>query len=150
MKNSGSLQIRSIEPRDTDAVNLLIRQLGYERTLEGARSWIDRVAARGTEQAAFVACMDEEVCGWVEVSIEQRLQTTPFALIGGLVVKEGVRGMGVGRRLCEQAETWTRQRGLDTLRLTSRSTREAAHQFYLRAGYRQVKTSLAFEKKLPE
>ena len=47
-------------------------------------------------QAVFtVACSEaQQVVGWIEVSLERRLQTAPFALIGGLVVKDGVRGRG--------------------------------------------------------
>ena len=69
-------------------------------------------------------------------------------MIGGLVVSDRVRSRGIGRRLCERAEEWTRDQGLETLRVTSRSTREDAHRFYLRDGYREVKTSLVFEKPL--
>jgi GNAT superfamily N-acetyltransferase len=59
-----------------------------------------------------------------------------------------VRGAGIGRRLCEQAEAWSRQQGAKKIRVTSRSTREAAHRFYLRDGYRQTKISMVFEKPL--
>ena len=124
--------------------------LGYRRPVEAVLHWIETLSAKEEGQAAFVACLRGEVVGWIEVSIERRLQTAPFALIGGLVVKDGVRGLGIGRRLCEQAEAWTWQRQMDTLRVTSRSAREDAHRFYLRDGYREVKTSLVFEKKRPE
>jgi GNAT superfamily N-acetyltransferase len=50
--------------------------------------------------------------------------------------------------LCEEVERWAREQGLGVVRVTSRSTREAAHRFYLRDGYRQIKTSLVFEKIL--
>jgi GNAT superfamily N-acetyltransferase len=70
-------------------------------------------------------------------------------MIGGLVVSDRVRSRGIGRRLCRRTEQWTWEQGLDTLRVTSRSTREGAHRFYLRDGYRDVKTSLVFEKQRP-
>jgi len=104
--------------------------------------------ARVETQTAFVACVGDEAVGWIEVSLERRLQNMPFALIGGLVVRDGMRGMGIGRRLCEEAERWCVERGASTIRVTSRSTREATHRFYLRDGYGLVKTSLVFEKKL--
>jgi PhnO protein len=40
------------------------------------------------------------------------------------------------------------EKGVDTVRVTSHSSREEAHRFYLRDGYRHTKTSLVFEKKL--
>jgi hypothetical protein len=39
---------------------------------------------------------------------------------------------------------------LPLLRVTSRSTREGAHRFYLREGFVHTKTSLVFEKVLSE
>jgi GNAT superfamily N-acetyltransferase len=96
----------------------------------------------------FVACVGDAVVGWVDVAITLRLQSQPFALIGGLVVKEGLRGQRIGKRLCEEAEAWSRAQGVGVIRVTSRSTREDAHRFYLRNGYTDVKTSRVFEKKL--
>lgn len=141
------MKIRDMEPGDAAAVAELCRQLGYERITEQIRAWIADAASRKGEQAAFVACVQGQVAGWIEVSIERRLQSEPFAMIGGLVVRDGERGRGIGRRLCRRAEKWAWDHELTTVRVTSRSTREAAHRFYLRDGYEQVKTSLVFEKK---
>lgn len=143
------LDVRQIEARDAEAVALLIEQLGYRRSVESVSRWIEEAGSGRQAQIAFVACVQEEVVGWVEVSIAHRLQSPPYALIGGLVVKDGFRGRGIGRRLCERAEAWGWQQ-VDTLRVTSRSTREDAHRFYSRAGYQRVKTSLVLEKKRPE
>jgi hypothetical protein len=124
------LVVRPIEARDAADVFLLTEQLGYERPREAILEWIERVASDTMSQGAYVACLGDEVVGWIEVSLERRLQTAPFALIGGLVVKEGFRGV-------------------EAVRVTSRDTRADAHRFYLRDGYRLVKTSLVFEKKRP-
>jgi GNAT superfamily N-acetyltransferase len=141
------VQIRPIRPRDSEAVAELAGQLGYARTAEQIRQWIQQLDAR-TDRAAFVAELESEVVGWIEVSLVQHLQSDPSGLIGGLVVKEGMRGHSIGRGLCTEAERWTLQQGSDTIRVTSRSTREAAHRFYLRDGYRQLKVSMVFEKSL--
>lgn len=145
--NNLELVVRQMEPRDADAVRVLILQLGYERPLEGVLEWIEQLGSHPNRQVAFVACLTGEVVGWVEVSIERRLQSAPFAFIGGLVVKDGHRGKGIGRLLCKKAESWSWEQGADTVRVTSRSTRPDAHRFYLRDGYAAVKTSLVFEKK---
>jgi|SRR6185437_15239677 len=140
------MEIRVMESDDAEAVNTLVTELGYHQTTADVLKWIESLRHDGRAQAAFVACEDAGVIGWVEISIEHRLQSPPFALIGGLVVKEGVRSRGVGRKLCERAETWAWEHGMETVRVTSRSTREDAHRFYLRDGYKQTKTSLVFEK----
>lgn len=140
-------RIRPIRPEDAPFAAGLAGQLGYTRTPEQIHRWIEQLVLR-TDQAAFVAELNEEIVGWIEVSVARHMQSDAFGLIGGLVVKDGLRGAGIGRRLCQEAERWTREQGIDQIRVTSRSTREAAHRFYLRDGYRQVKVSMIFEKTL--
>jgi GNAT superfamily N-acetyltransferase len=142
------LVVRQIEPPDAPAVSALVGQLGYARTAQQILDWI--ASANPQQQAAFVACLDGKIAGWIEVAIERRLQSAPFALIGGLVVAEGLRGRGIGRELCRRAEQWGWQRGAAKIRVTSRSTRPEAHRFYTRDGYQVVKTSLVFEKSRSE
>jgi GNAT superfamily N-acetyltransferase len=144
----GQLVLRPVEHGDAESVCELIVQLGYDRGVTEVRQWITRLVNRPDTQAAFVACWGEAIVGWIEASVEMRLQSPPFTLIGGLVVKDGVRGGGIGRRLCEEVERWSGDKGVEMVRVTSRSSREEAHRFYLRDGYRHTKTSLVFEKKL--
>jgi GNAT superfamily N-acetyltransferase len=143
------LCLRAIAPGDAAAVSALAAQLGYSRTPAQILEWIETLHRDPRPQCALVACLGEEVVGWIDVSIERHLQSAPYALIGGLVVQDGYRGSGIGRALCQRAETWAWQQGVDTLRVTSRSTRADAHRFYLRDGYTQIKTSLVFEKPRP-
>jgi GNAT superfamily N-acetyltransferase len=141
--------IRGMEPADAEEVSQLVAQLGYERSPAEIREWIGALCGEHRQQAAFVAVLEGEILGWIEISIERRLQSPPFALIGGLVVKNGMRSRGIGRQLCARAEAWSWELGVDKVRVTSRSTRADAHRFYLRDGYREVKTSLVFEKVRP-
>ncbi len=103
-----------------------------------------------TEQAAFVACLCDEVIGSIKVSKrEHRLQSPPFALIGGLVVKDGLRGQRYRSAALPNGRTLGVGIGeYPTVRVTSRSTRTDAHRFYLNDGYESVKVSHVFEKKL--
>jgi GNAT superfamily N-acetyltransferase len=146
--NSGLL-IRPIELRDAAEVCVLTTQLGYDRPLDQISIWIESLPNRAEQQAAFVACVGDEVVGWIEISIEHRLQSSPCTLIGGLVVKEGFRGQQIGLRLCERAEAWSWEHGVSRVRVTSRSTRTDAHRFYLRHGYHPIKVSQVFEKGRP-
>jgi GNAT superfamily N-acetyltransferase len=141
------INIRPIRPEDADAVAELVSQLGYQRTPEQVRRWVLDLGSLPA-QACFVAELNSEVVAWIDVSLERRLQSDVFGLIGGLVVRDGLRSLGIGRRLCQEAEDWTRQQGVKKMRVTSRSTREDAHRFYLRDGYRQIKVSMYFEKML--
>jgi GNAT superfamily N-acetyltransferase len=146
--SSQVLTIRTVEAGDAASVAELTGQLGYPVTQKEIAQRIAWALAHTDAQTIFVACLNGEAVGWIEAAIEHHLQSPPFALITGLVVRDGVRSLGVGRRLCEEVERWTRDKGLDMVRVTSRSTREAAHRFYLRDGYRLIKTSAVFEKPL--
>jgi len=147
MNEAAQVKVRPIREDDAEAVSQLVTQLGYDRTADQVRRWIDGLDSR-PEQAAYVAELNGEVVAWIDVSLEHHLQSELSGLIGGLVVRDGVRGAGIGRRLCERAEDWSREQGAKKIRVTSRSTREAAHRFYLRDGYRQTKISMVFEKPL--
>ena len=144
-----TMDIREMWADDAEAVAGLTTELGYERPPNEIRRWIDGLASAGHRQAAFVACLETKLVGWIEVSLERRLQSPDFALIGGLVVSHEYRGRGIGRKLCERAEAWSWDHGATKLRVTSRSTRADAHRFYLREGFEPVKTSMVFEKKRP-
>lgn len=144
------LMIRPIEIRDAAEVCLLTKQLGYKRSVDEILHWIHALKDRLSTQAAFVATLADEVVGWIEISIEHRLQSAPYALIGGLVVKDGFRNQRIGLRLCERAELWSWEAGVAAVRVTSRSTRLDAHRFYLNNGYRLTKVSHIFEKPRPE
>jgi GNAT superfamily N-acetyltransferase len=143
-----TLHVRVIALEDAAAVAELTVQLGYEASEAVLKERIAALLLNAQNQIALVACVDGDVVGWIEASIVRRLQSEPHTLIGGLVVKDGMRGLGMGKRLCAEVEAWTKNKGLMALRVTSRSTREGAHRFYLREGYRQTKTSAVFEKVL--
>lgn len=147
MSDGSKVNIRPIGDQDASAVAELVTQLGYERTPEQVRRWVQDLGTR-PGQTAFIAEINGDVVAWIDVSLEHHLQSELSGLIGGLVVKDGLRSAGIGRLLCQRAEDWSRQQGAKKIRVTSRSTREAAHRFYLRDGYRQTKISMVFEKPL--
>jgi GNAT superfamily N-acetyltransferase len=145
---ASSVLVRVISREDAAVVAELCRQLGYEVSPDMVAEQVGSLSSRTGSQVAFVACIGTDVVGWIEAAIMHHLQSAPYSLIGGLVVREGMRGMGVGKRLCAEVEEWTREKGIAVVRVTSRSSREDAHRFYLRDGYERIKTSAVFEKVL--
>jgi GNAT superfamily N-acetyltransferase len=144
---TADVRVRRLAAEDAVAVAELSGQLGYPATEEEARRRIAAMA-RSEDRVAFAAAREAELVGWIEASVERHLQAEDAVIISGLVVAEKVRGCGVGKRLCEEVEQWARERGFARVRVRSQIRREDAHRFYLRDGYRQVKTSLVFEKEL--
>ena len=145
--NSIAVSIRRLSGDDAEAAAELSSQLGYPSSADDLRERIEELS-RTTDRVAFAAVVDGKMVGWIDVAMERHLQYAASAVIGGLVVREDMRGQGVGRRLCLEVEQWARSQSVPLVRVRSQIKREDAHRFYLRDGYRQVKTSLVFEKPL--
>jgi GNAT superfamily N-acetyltransferase len=90
------------------------------------------------------------VVGWIHVFAAHRLESGPFAEIGGLVVGEEARGRGVGKRLLAAARSWAFERGIRELRVRSNVLRERAHRFYEREGFARSKEQAVFVQSLVE
>ena len=142
-----SLRIRTIVPEDAEAAAELSAQLGYVCDTTEMRTRIDRLTLL-PHRAVFVAELEGTIAGWVDASLECHLQSEDVVVIGGLVVKDGIRGHGIGWQLCQAVEAWGRDLGVKKIRVRSQIKRSEAHRFYLQRGYEQVKTSAVFEKSL--
>jgi GNAT superfamily N-acetyltransferase len=144
-ENSIPVFIRRLTADDAEAAAELSGQLGYFCSVEDLRERIDELLG-AADRVAFAAVVAGELVGWIDAAMERHLQSPASAVIGGLVVREEIRGLGVGRRLCLEVEEWARSRSVSLVRVRSQIKREDAHRFYLRDGYHKVKTSLVFEK----
>jgi GNAT superfamily N-acetyltransferase len=139
------LLIRRLTVADAEAAAELSSQLGYPCSAGDLRERIEELS-RSADRVAFAAVVDGQLVGWVDAAVERHLQAPASAVIGGLVVREAMRGLGVGKRLCVEVEEWARSQSVPLVRVRSQIKREDAHRFYLRDGYRKVKTSFVFEK----
>jgi GNAT superfamily N-acetyltransferase len=145
-----AITIREITGEDAPAAAELSGQLGYPVSCEAMQARIESYA-QFEDHVVFVACTrsPERTVGWIDVSIVRHLQNEPFGEIGGLVVADGTRGLGVGRKLLERAEDWIcSEKKIKRVVVRSQISREQAHRFYLREGYSRWKTSAVFSKEL--
>jgi GNAT superfamily N-acetyltransferase len=133
---------------DAAPVADLTTQLGYATTAAEATERISILLERPDDHAALVAEEGGAVIGWVHVAIYTSLESGRVATIGGLIVGEGHRSGGIGVELLTAAEAWAGENGAAKMVVRSRVTRERAHRFYEREGYRLLKTSHVFEKPL--
>jgi GNAT superfamily N-acetyltransferase len=132
---------------DADAVAALTGELGYPATPADIIRRFARIDGR-PDQIALVAEDGGVPVGWIHVARHPYLESDSTAEILGLVVGDGHRSRGVGRLLVEAGERWARGAGCAALRVRSRVTRDRAHAFYERQGFRRIKTQHAFEKPL--
>lgn len=141
-----NIEIRSANRADEEAIANLAGQLGYPSSVHETRERLVEILEDG-DQAVFVAeSADKEVVGWVHVFKTQRLIVEPFVEIGGLIVGEGLRGLGVGKALLAAAEAWVQGSEFTSIRVRSNVIREGAHSFYERLGYSRVKQQNVFYK----
>jgi GNAT superfamily N-acetyltransferase len=146
-QNLSGLSIRRLTAEDAGAAAELSGQLGYPCGADQLRERIEEML-RSTDRVAFAAVADGKMVGWIDAATERHLQSSVCAVIGGLVVRDGARGLGIGARLCLEVEEWARSKSIPVVRVRSQIKREDAHRFYLREGFTNVKTSLVFEKLL--
>ncbi len=141
------MSIRSATGDDAGALAALSGELGYPARAEDVARRLSAISA-ATGHAVYVAEADGSILGWIHVFGALRLESEPFAELGGLVVAEAHRGRGIGRLLIERASRWAREGGYQALRVRTRAERADAHRFYERVGFRRVKTQKVFVMEL--
>jgi GNAT superfamily N-acetyltransferase len=141
------VQVRPARSEDAPDFTALAGELGYPVDVAALAGRL--VAALGDpDRAVFVAEVDGRVAGWIDVAERRPLQEGRSAEIGGLVVTSDLHRTGLGRALVAAAEQWAAGRGLASMTVRSRATRDGAHAFYRGLGFEDVKTSLVFRKAL--
>lgn len=139
--------VRNAKAADTLSIADLSTQLGYPG---GSKEICQRTALviGQPNNAVLVADVSGRVVGWVHVFGAYRVESSPFAEIGGLVVNQTHRGSGIGRALVKAAIAWAVQRGFQLIRVRSNVTRQEAHDFYHRLGFSTTKSQVIFSMPL--
>jgi len=139
--------IRVLRAGDAESVARLSASLGYPTSASEVQLRIE-LLADSNDRIAFAAILQDAVIGWIDAAVERHLQSAPAVVIGGLVVRDDMRGKRIGQQLCQAVEQWAVRIGIAAVRVRSQLKRCDAHRFYLRDGYTQVKISAVFEKHL--
>jgi GNAT superfamily N-acetyltransferase len=126
--------IRPATPADAAALATLFAQFEHPTPAGPIPERLTALLAH--EGQALVAEDETGLAGAVTMQIVWSLvEDTPRAMLTALVVREDVRGRGVGRDLVTAVEAWARQRGAGRVVLTTALRRAGAHAFYERLGY---------------
>lgn len=142
------ISIRPFERKDIKIIQQLTEELGYSSTVEQITERFQKLEE--SESNAILVSVDEKsnVTGWIHVFGSLRLESDPFAEIGGLVVSPEFRNRGIGKTLVNAAEKWAWGNGYKSIRVRSRTARTDARRFYERENYIITKEQNVFEKKL--
>lgn len=140
--------LRAARSDDASAIADLCGELGYPARATDVRARLDVIERREDELVLVAESPGGTIAGWIHVFSAIRIESAPYAELGGLVVTADLRGKGIGQALVSAAEAWAHERGIGDMRVRSNVIRERAHDFYQRQGYRLSKTQKVFVKPL--
>jgi len=143
-----TIQIRVALASDSEQLRSLSRELGYPENRKAFRRRLETII-KEEDHLLFVA-QDEnrQVLGWIHGYPVTTLVSEPFLEIGGLVIAEESRGLGIGSKLLSALESTAINSGISLVRVRSRIMRKDAHRFYLDRGYELLKEQSVFVKGL--
>lgn len=140
------ITIRKAGPDDAAAVQSLLTELGYPSPVEEVATRLATMAASPADAVLFAhdgpLALGLVALHWAPMLTMPR----PLARITAMVVHEGARGLGVGRRLVEAGAELAREHGCGTLELTTSLQRADAHAFYEAMGF--TRSSLRYVRAL--
>jgi GNAT superfamily N-acetyltransferase len=130
--------LSSISPNDAAALARLLGQLSTTTTFDSGRlhAIIDHEATE-----LLVARVGGQIVG-MATYVSFPLPTGLRGHVEDVVVDESMRGRGIARKLLETMTTMAGERGLRTLDLTSRPSRESALRLYEGVGFRRRETNI--------
>lgn len=94
----------------------------------------------------FVVKVKGKLIGFASLDIRYNFQHGKVGLIDEIVVKEGFRGKGIGKRFLNFVLKQAKRQGCKFVELFSAMHRRRAHKFYLNNGF--VKASYHFIKRV--
>jgi ribosomal protein S18 acetylase RimI-like enzyme len=104
---------------------------------------VNALTSSNDDPAIFVAEIDGQVVGFVHVrSVEDYYHRRPHGHVADLVVAQTAEGMGIGKRLLEEAEMWARGQSFDWLSIAVFEENVRALALYEKIGYRKDITRL--------
>jgi ribosomal protein S18 acetylase RimI-like enzyme len=122
-------------------------ELGYETSSIEMQQRLKSIL-RDARYRTFVAEVDRSVCGMIGTLIHASHEHNDLSgKIIALVVSKRHQRSSIGRALIAAAEKDFAKRKVTRVSLTTRFTREEAHQFYEALGY--SRTGFRFAKNLP-
>lgn len=102
----------------------------------------------GKNEDIIVAEIESGVVGTLTIDyLMDRMQGKNYAIINNVCVKKEFLKTGIGTKLMENAIKLCQERGCSYIKLTSNTSREAAHALYKKLGFKIIDTCV-FKKEL--
>ena len=143
-----NLQITQAKIKYSERIAILCEQLGYSATKEQIEERLSKIQNNNSHIIYVATVENDYVIGWAHAHISDLIIIPNQALLFGLVVDKNYRNSGIGRFLMQHIEKWATLFGCEGVILRSNIKRQEAHLFYEKIGYRNIKQSITFYKKL--
>ena len=139
-------QLTEATPSVLESINQLLPQLSSKASLLTVDQLLELTSSDSTLVFVCSNAVDE-ITGMLSLVI-MRIPTGTKAWIEDVVVDSKSRGQGLGKALMEHALQEARERGVKSIDLTSRPSRERANRLYQSLGYRIRETNVYRHKLL--
>jgi ribosomal protein S18 acetylase RimI-like enzyme len=127
--------IREAVATDCAQVAAVLREFGYPVSEQRAEQWLTQIS-RDPNAVAFVADVDGEIAGFLNLYLVPRLQFTGSeARITAIGVAARFRHLGIARSLVETAERFACAHGCARVAATTSGHQSGADAFYESLGY---------------
>ena len=132
------LCIRDAQQADAIPIATLLAELGYPNNSDFVREKIQTLSA-STADRVLLAATASEVTGFITLHFIPMFHAQGNCCrVTAIVVAQGYRRQGIGRKLLRAAEEIARAEKCDRVEITTADRREKAHEFYHRVGYSEV------------
>lgn len=137
-----SVEIATVAtPELEEAFALLIPQLSTSSKPMEIEDLARLIAQDGIYLLLFRSDVDKKILGMLTL-VTFEIPTGKRAWIEDVVVDGEARGQGAGQQLVEAAIDLAHQKGMKSIDLTSRPSREAANRLYVRTGFQLRETNI--------
>lgn len=109
---------------------------------------LERARRDASGEVLLAFSPDGSLAGYAQLGLHVMVGMGTAMEVVALLVRDDLRGKGIGAALLDRCEGWTRSRDCKLLMLSSQLFRERAHAFYRRQGFREAKRSAFFVKDL--
>ena len=130
--------VRRYEEDDYEAVNnILENTFGYRKS-----------NMKDDKSFEYVAVLDNNVVGYFVLNeMKDIVRNINRFHVDYVCVDENYRGLGIGKKMMEEAIRISKEKGISVLELTAGNKRIEAHKLYLSLGF-EIRDSAIFRKEL--
>ena len=138
-------ELTEATPSVLESINQLLPQLSSKASSLSMEQLLELISSDSTLVFVCSNAVDE-IIGMLSLVI-MKIPTGRKAWIEDVVVDSKARGQGLGKALMDHALQEARERGVKSIDLTSRPSREGANRLYQSLGY-QIRETNVYRYKL--